>query len=457
MNKLSVIIPARNEKYLEKTIRNILENARGDIEILAVLDGYIPDPQIITNDNRVIFIHNPESIGQRQSINKAARMATGKYIMKLDAHCAVDEGFDIKLAADCEYDWTIIPRMYNLDIETFQPKRHKVTDYMYIGWNEKNEMRALYYNGAERKKWHNRPDLIDDTMCCMGPCFFMHKDRFWELGGCDEGHGGWGQQGIEVALKAWLSGGSLKVNKKTWFAHWFRAGVGFPYHLSGKTVDEARKYSMDLWLHDKWPLQKRSFQWVIDKFNPPGWGDQTTTGLEELKDIHKDKICYIIGTGPSALTATELSFAPGCPIITINMIGQHIERFKINNPLYSMQKDGVTDRPEDVYRPARGTLLVSKHESADLYQDYSPRYIFNAEVLHRTKYGYQEFSANCALRIAQIFGCKKIILIGFDAYFGDTENMYFKDKKLSNRYERQLVRMKELIKKDNLGVEWIKP
>ena len=282
MEKLSVIIPARNEIYLEKTLLNVLENARGDIEILTVLDGYKPDPEIKIDDNRLKFIYNETSIGQRQAINQAARQSSGNYMMKLDAHCAVDEGFDLKLIADCQPDWTVIPRMYNLDIKTWKPKhidnfdmamsRRKVTDYMYIGWNEKKELRTLYYSQALYKELHKNKTLIDDTMSCMGCCFFMRMDRFWELGGCDEGHGGWGQQGIEVALKAWLSGGALKVNKKTWFAHWFRASDGgFPYRISGKVVDQAREYSKDLWMNDKWPQQKKKLSWVIEKFNPPGW------------------------------------------------------------------------------------------------------------------------------------------------------------------------------------------
>ena len=73
---LSVIIPSRNENlYLEKTIKNVLENAQGEIEILAVLDGWIPDQPIEIGDARVIFIHNKEAIGQRHSINLAASRA----------------------------------------------------------------------------------------------------------------------------------------------------------------------------------------------------------------------------------------------------------------------------------------------------------------------------------------------------------------------------------------------
>jgi len=269
---LSVLIPARNEKYLEKTIRDILDNAEGEIEIIAELDGYLPDPAIDMKDERVTFVHHAESIGQRACINHAASIAKGKYIMKCDAHCAFDKGFDVKLVADCEESWTVIPRMYNLDVETWKPKLHKLTDYMYISSPDCDKpFRAEYYTGDEYRRQHNNPRLIDDTMACMGPCWFMHKSRFLEQGGCDEGHGSWGAQSVEVSCKAWLSGGALKVNKKTWFAHYFRGGVGFPYPASGTAHEKARKYSRELWLNDSWNKATRKLQWVIDRFKPPTW------------------------------------------------------------------------------------------------------------------------------------------------------------------------------------------
>jgi len=326
---VSVIIPARNEEFLEKTIRNVLDKARGDIEVIVVLDGYKPDPRIELTDDRVRFEHFEKSIGQRQAINHAARVAKGKYIMKLDAHCAVDKGFDVHLVADCEYDWTVVPRMYNLQIaehtckkcdkvhaspkpqececgstdfsdkDVWKPKRHKRTDYMYISSPDRKDkpFRAQYYESETKDnlRRNSKSDKqVDDIMCCMGPCFFMHKDRFWELGGCDEGHGGWGQQGIEVALKAWLSGGSLKVNKNTWFAHWFRTGGtdGFPWPASGRAHQKARDYSQNIWLKGKWPQAKRDLQWVVDKFNPPGWKKNMRYGEKATRDTFDNKKYY---------------------------------------------------------------------------------------------------------------------------------------------------------------------
>lgn len=291
---LSVIIAARNEVYLQKTIKSILDASRGKIEVIVVLDGCWADP-VIQDDKRVILIHHTESIGQRQAINEAAKIAKGKYILKTDAHSMFDEGFDVKLAADCEYDWTVIPRMYNLDHEKWTPKFNKVTDFMWIRSPDakKKPFRHYYWDGKCKnehteiyryhKKMAYRKGDICDVMTGQGACFFMHLDRFWQLGGCDERHGSWGQQGVEVALKAWLSGGSLKVNKKTWFSHWFRGGSkgsGFPYSITGRDQEKARKYSQDFWLNGRWALQKRSVEWLVKKFAPlPEW-----KGYDAIRD-----------------------------------------------------------------------------------------------------------------------------------------------------------------------------
>ena len=130
MINVSVIIPARNEPYIQNTIDSLLNSAGSNIEIIVVLDGYWPQPTI-RGDKRVIIIHNSEPKGMRSSINAAARIAKGKYLMKCDAHCCFDKDFDIKLARNCKYDWTIVPRRYGLDVSKWE-KTDKVYDFEYI-------------------------------------------------------------------------------------------------------------------------------------------------------------------------------------------------------------------------------------------------------------------------------------------------------------------------------------
>jgi len=299
MTDLSILIPARNEMFLKRTIDDVLANMRGDTEIIAVLDGQWSEPPI-PDHPRVTLLYHSSPIGQRAAVNEAARVSRAKYIMKLDGHCSVDEGFDVKLMADCEHDWTVIPRMYNLhvfnwicltcknrtyqggklqtcekcggstfEMETiWQPRMHKRTDFARFD----NDLHFQYWRDYER-----RPEAqgdLSDLMCFVGACFFMERERFWELGGLDESHGSWGQMGVEISCKSWLSGGRLCVNKKTWFAHLFRTqpGFGFPYEIHWREQEAARQYSRDLWLNNKWEKQVHPLSWLVDKFAPvPDW------------------------------------------------------------------------------------------------------------------------------------------------------------------------------------------
>jgi glycosyltransferase involved in cell wall biosynthesis len=299
MRDLSVLIPARNEQFLKRTIDDVLANMRTDTEIIAVLDGQWAEPAI-PDHPRVTLVYHAQARGQRQAVNLAAKLSNAKYIMKLDAHCSVAEGFDLALMDDCEHDWTVIPRMYNLHVfdwvcmacgnRTYQggkpatcekcsfrdfrmdmvwkPRWNRRSDFMRFDGN----LHFQYWRDYEK-----RPEAqgeICDLMCFVGACFFMERSRFWELGGLDEEHGSWGQMGVEISCKSWLFGGRLVVNKKTWFAHLFRTqpGFGFPYNISHAEQERAREYSRDLWLNDKWPGAVRPFEWLIEKFAPvPDW------------------------------------------------------------------------------------------------------------------------------------------------------------------------------------------
>jgi glycosyltransferase involved in cell wall biosynthesis len=323
MYELSVLIPARNEIWLHRTVEDVLANSRGDTEVIVVLDGYEskefpgmtwPEPGIPVHE-RVTVIHHPVSTGQRASTNEAARVSTAPYIMKLDAHCALGEGFDVKLleaAKELEDDVCQIPGQYNLhvfdwvcvggakaDACGFREYQGPSGRYTKVGdelqcpecggrlekdvlWKRRKSRyatawrfdQALHFQYWGKFKERQSGDLVE-TMSCLGACWFVSRKRFWELDGLDEGHGSWGQMGAELACKHWLSGGRLVCNKRTWFAHLFRTrggDFGFPYPLSKNATDKARAYSRDLWLNNKWPKAKRPFDWIVNHFAPvPGW------------------------------------------------------------------------------------------------------------------------------------------------------------------------------------------
>lgn len=292
---LSILIPARNEMFLARTVDDILENIEGNTEIIVVLDGALADPPII-QDPRVTVIYHRESIGQRAATNEACKLSSAKYVMKVDAHCAFDKGFDVKMMAEMKDDYTMVPVMRNLHaFDWVCPDGHrryqgpsgdckecgKPTERDVVWIPKTNPQstsyrfdRTLHFQYFNEYAKRVSGDLTD-TMSLQGSCFMLTREKYWELDICDEKHGSWGQQGVEVACKTWLSGGRVVVNHKTWYAHMFRTqggDFGFPYELKGSDVEKARQYSRDLFLNDKWDKAIHPLSWLIEKFSPvPDW------------------------------------------------------------------------------------------------------------------------------------------------------------------------------------------
>lgn len=297
---------------MARTITDVLSHSGPETEVIAVVDGEhigdIPQP-----DPRLKLIMLTESIGQRAATNLAARESKAKYIMKLDAHCSVEPGFDAKCIAALagHPDWTLIPSQFNLWVfswrcttcgkntymgprprvcEPVNDKGRKVKGHTCPGtefervtvWKPRNgtrtdfwrfdrSMHFQYQSGWAGKRAEGPGDLAD-TMSCIGACWMLYRERYWQLGGLDEQHGSWGQMGTELACKTWLSGGRMVTHRGTWYAHMFRTrqgeGFGFPYANSGRQRLSAQDYSRDLWMNDKWPGQVLPLAWLINKFKP---------------------------------------------------------------------------------------------------------------------------------------------------------------------------------------------
>jgi len=276
--KVSVIIPARNEKYLTKTVDDLHENATGDVEIIAVLDGYWPDPKLSQHTN-LVLIHKPKAEGMREAINSAAAIAKGKYLLKCDAHCSFGKGFDEILQADCDDDWVVIPRRYSLDAETWTLANERIRkppiDYHYLAYPFR-DMNDIGMHGEEwwPKIKHKTEPLIDDEMSSQGSCWFMHKKYFdGHLHGLSsEGYGSFYQEFQEIGMKTWLGGGQVKINKKTWYSHLHKNGKG--YILGSNQRTQGTLYSFDFWFNDRWTERVHDFEWFINKFWPvPTWPD----------------------------------------------------------------------------------------------------------------------------------------------------------------------------------------
>ena len=340
-----MIIPARKEMFLAKTIENILENIEDETEVIAVLDGAWTDPAIPQHP-RVNVIYLPESIGQRAATSIGAKLAKGKYIAKCDAHCAFDKGFDRKMIEFMEKhgNITAVPVMHNL--WAFDWKCMKCGSRWYQGPTPvrcmKHEGRKIIENDCDSKdfqrkitwkveakrhesaakNWKSRhsptnkaycfdsephfqyfaeypkregvvKDGYNETMSLQGSFWMMSREKYLEYIPFRERFGSWGNEGLSIACREWLTGGRVLVNHDTWYGHLFRTQGGdfnFPYRQAQNKVRETKKAVWDSIRNMELPGQKLPVSWLIERFLPIsimkdgkdiGW---TKDKLDKLKE-----------------------------------------------------------------------------------------------------------------------------------------------------------------------------
>jgi hypothetical protein len=370
--------------FLSRTIEDLLENIEGDTEILVGLDGLWADPPIKDNPKVKIF-HVSESIGQRAMTNQLCKLSRAKYVMKVDAHCAFDKGFDVKLmeAMKDHDDWTIAPGMRNLHAFNWVcPEGHTryqgpsgickecgketTRDVVWIPKTNPfstsfcfdSEPHFQYFN--DFKKRPENEGEITESMSLQGSCFMLTRDKYWELNISDENFGSWGSQGIEVACKTWLSGGKVMIHKGTWYAHMFRTqggDFGFPYPQDGSKVDFAKKFAKGLFFDGTWEKQMKPLSWLVKKFWPvPGW---TQDQLDALTGEHEPTkgILYYTDNRLNMKIASNCRkqiAKSGLPITSVSLkpldFGRNIH-FKGERSYLTMFKQilaGLEDMKEDI-------------------------------------------------------------------------------------------------------------
>lgn len=290
MAKVSMILPSRGERFLPETIADIYNKATGEFEVIVILEGYWPNPPLIDRPG-LIIIHKGTPEGLRSAVNTGAEAATGKYIMKLDAHCMLEKGFDEVMQADCDKDWVCVPRRRSLDPINWciLENGKQPVDAHYLSFPFKNDEIGMHGNVWLDRAAQRRDIPIDDEMSSQGSCYFMEKQYYKKLGGMsNEGYGTFTQEFQEIGNKAWLSGGRCVINKKTWYAHLHKGktyGRGYP--LSKSEMIRGNHYCVKFWTQNMWKERTRDFKWLIEHFWPiPTWPENWEQVIaEKIKTI----------------------------------------------------------------------------------------------------------------------------------------------------------------------------
>lgn len=270
---ISFLIPARNEPYLKRTIEDILEKCRQPLEILVALEGYWPEnwAQFVSKcQNKVITIHNSVPIGMRGAINACVSASRGKYLLKCDAHVRFEPGFEDALIGGCGSRVVCVPRRYRLDAERWQVINdgRPPIDYEYLSFPD--------LGGREwKERAVERANITtDDCPTFQGSAWLMRRSYFdfLELMDADT-FGTFFHEAQEICLKAWLSGGHVRVVKLAHYAHLHKSKeMGRGYKLEPGLREQAVA-GLRPWLTQEkaWAKQIRPLSSLIAQFSMPSW------------------------------------------------------------------------------------------------------------------------------------------------------------------------------------------
>ena len=259
---VSIIIACHREKYLKRTLTNLLETAAGDVEIILTFDGH---RQRAIADNRIKVLFDPELRGRRIAINEAVQHAQGEHLYHVDAHCRLlTDGWDVKLREACGANAVAVSSILNLRPNKQHLIRHVLHDPRHLAnafWDEKIPQAN-----------------IEEALTMTGCSYMMHRDLWKPL---DERYSGWGYMGIELSLRGWLCGDvptPLLLRSDVICEH---MGRRHAHRLNrtqwiGDLFSPARtlRHIGRMYRNNQAVDQQRSLQWLIDKFAPvPGWHD----------------------------------------------------------------------------------------------------------------------------------------------------------------------------------------
>lgn len=290
--KVSVIIAARNERHLPRMIDHLFQRLTDAAEVIVIQDG---EPYVALAERpRLTVVYGPYQ-GLKPCINQAAQMAQGDWLLKLDAHCAISEGIDAILAADCQPNWMLVPRFYTLDGDTWGPdltKRH--CDYWLLDCPLTDPRGYRFRAGGYWfERTAQRADIgpLDETLTHHGSAWFVSRAFFLEqLRGMQvEGYGLSYMEPADLGLRMWLGpwGGRVMVHKGCWYSHLHQQANTRGYGISMREIKRSYLWTANYWMRNQWPERAHDIGWLIDRFWPvPTWPEDWRVKQKEYEQSH---------------------------------------------------------------------------------------------------------------------------------------------------------------------------
>ena len=251
---VDVVIPVDigDKDYILRTIDNLFATAIGPVNVLVGFDGFFME----IDDPRVVVKYWDKRVGQRKIANSLSELREGKYMFRLDAHCAMSEEWDARLKASCHDNQIAVCVFDKLKLDTWKAMGKDVS-WVKLDKTFQNQFIRGWCEILDRK--------VEEEMMAMSGCAYMMTwDHFFEHGMMDESLGEYGSIGLEWSLKTWLTGGKIVLRTDAICVHHFRTSTPFTVDIKRKADGKERIGRM--WFEGRGPNQIKPYQWLLVKF-----------------------------------------------------------------------------------------------------------------------------------------------------------------------------------------------
>ncbi|OWF46857.1 Polypeptide N-acetylgalactosaminyltransferase 4 [Mizuhopecten yessoensis] len=255
----SIVIPLHNELWstFERLINSVLKNSPkvlvheiiiiddlSDLEHLkAPLDKYVEQFDFMR-------IHRAQKrLGTMGSRVVGTKMAKGDVVVFLDSHDEVNVGWLEPLLHELSKNGTAIvqPSIDTVDAQTFEYLKFFQNNFRgHFKWSM-----AFSFVPIPPKQMAEikaQPTKAFDTPAIVGCAFAVNREYFQDIGGLDTGMRTWGGEDVELSIRVWLCGGSMKISPCSHVAHIFKKGHPFKMDYSDLVYNNRR--TAEMWLGD---------------------------------------------------------------------------------------------------------------------------------------------------------------------------------------------------------------
>ncbi|XP_017083080.1 putative polypeptide N-acetylgalactosaminyltransferase 13 [Drosophila eugracilis] len=229
------------EDYLHELI--ILDDGSEDVTLLDDLKRWMGSVFWARDHLGLILRRNPRRMGLIWSRNRGASLASGYYVLFLDSHCEVNEGWLEPLLERLALNphLAVSPLLDPIDPTTLSYRKGSELLKGGFDW-------SLHFHWLKRQLAnHEHPEMPYQSPVFAGGVLMMSREWFLKLGSFNSFLKIWGGESIELAIKLWLCGGQIEIVPCSRIGHIFRRRHAFDFPPQ---FDQELSSAQETYLHN---------------------------------------------------------------------------------------------------------------------------------------------------------------------------------------------------------------